>query len=293
MPIRLTALADPSAGPHRRRTAWLAADDDGVPVGSAFLRLSDREEQRRLAEVEITVHPAERRRGTGTLLLEAAADAARTDGREVLLAVAEEGGPGEDFLAARGLRRVLVLIEARLPLADTDEGALAARAERPHPGYRLVDWDGAVPDDLLERYLAARPAMDDMPLGGTGHGPVRWTAERLRAAADQVAAHGDLLHTVAVLSEDDGAMVAFTELVVPGDGTGDGQHYGTGVLPGHRGRGLTGWMKAASIGTARRRHPALEGLMTDTAEENTPMRRANEALGYRPTRRLCHYRLDL
>ena len=32
---------------------------------------------------------------------------------------------------------------------------------------------------------------------------------------------------------------------------------------------------------------------TDTAEENVPMRRVNEALGYRPTRRLCHYRLDL
>ncbi|MCU7823826.1 GNAT family N-acetyltransferase [Kitasatospora sp. DSM 101779] len=293
MPIRLTVLTDPSAGPYRRRTAWLAADGDGVPVGSAFLRLSDREEQSRLAEVEITVHPAERRRGTGSLLLEAAAAAARADGREILLAVAEEGDPGEAFLAARGLRRVLVLVEARLPLADTDEAELAARVERPYPGYRLVDWDGAVPDDLLERYLAARPAMDDMPVGATGHAPVRWTAERLRLAAEQVAERGDLLHTVAVLSEEDGAMVAFTELVVPGDGTGDGQHYGTGVLPAHRGRGLTGWMKAASIGNARRRHPALEGLMTDTAEENTPMRRANDAFGYRQTRRLCHYRLDL
>ncbi|MEV8095691.1 GNAT family N-acetyltransferase [Kitasatospora sp. NPDC085879] len=293
MPISLTALTDPAAGPARRRAAWLAADDDGVPVGSAFLTLSDREERRRVAELELTVHPAERRRGTGTLLLEAAIGAARAEGRGILLAVAGEGGPGEAFLAARGLRRVLVLVEARLPLAAADDGRLTALVERPHPGYRLVDWDGTAPDGLLERYLAARPAMDDMPLGDTGHGAVRWTPDRLRAAAEAVAARGDLLHTVAVVSEDDGAVVGFTELVVPGGGTGDGQHYGTGVLPAHRGRGLAGWMKAASVRTARRRHPALAGLLTDTAEENAPMRRVNEAFGYRPTRRLCHYRLDL
>ncbi|WP_431679546.1 GNAT family N-acetyltransferase [Kitasatospora sp. KL5] len=292
MPIHLTALTDPAAPTGGRRAAWLAADD-GVPVGTAFLWLSDRDERRHLAELELTVHPAERRRGAGTLLFDAAAAAARADGRRILLAVAEEGGPGEAFLAARGLHRALVLVEARLPLAEADRHRLTALVERPHPGYRLVSWEGTVPDGLLERYLAARPAMDDMPMGDTGHPAVRWDAERLRAAAEAVAARGELLHTVAVLAESDGAMVGFTELVLPGEGAGDGQHYGTGVLPGHRGRGLARWMKAESIRTALRRRPAPDGLMTDTAEENTAMQRVNEAFGYLPTRRICHYRLDL
>ncbi|GJF29101.1 N-acetyltransferase [Kitasatospora sp. NE20-6] len=296
MPIRLTALTDPAAAPGARREVWLA-EEDGVPVGSAHLRTSDRDDRWHLAELELTVHPAERRRGTGGLLLDAAAAAARAADRSVLLAGADEGGPGEAFLAARGLRRVLVLAAARLPLAEADEAALTVLAERPHPGYRLVSWDGTVPDDLLDRYVAARPAMDDMPVGDTGFGAVRWDADRLRSAAAAVAARGDLLTTTAVLADgpagEGGGMVAFTELVVPGDGTGDAQHYGTGVLPGHRGRGLAGWMKAEQIRAVRRRHPALAGLLTDTAEHNVPMRRVNEALGYRPTHRTCHYRLDL
>lgn len=304
MPIRLTPLTDPASSGSGRRAVWLA-DDDGVPVGSASLRLSDRAESRHLAELEVAVHPAERRRGVGTRLLSAAADAARGDGRGILLALADDGTPGAAFLTARGLRPALRLVLARLPLAEADDAALAAPAARPHPGYRLVSWDGAVPDELADRYVAARPAMDDMPTGDTGFRAVRWDVGRLRSAAEAVAARGLLLHTVAVLTDGgvpadgdagptpSGGMVAFTELAVPADGTGDALHYGTGVLPGHRGRGLVSWMKAEQIGVVRRRHPGLSGLLTDTAEDNAAMLHVNGALGYRPTRATCHYRLDL
>ncbi len=82
---------------------------------------------------------------------------------------------------------------------------------------------------------------------------------------------GDLLHTVAALDTADGSVVGFSELVVPGDGKGDGQHYGTAVLPEHRGHGLGRWMKAESIRRAHRHHPGLTGLLTDTATGNAPM----------------------
>jgi GNAT superfamily N-acetyltransferase len=91
----------------------------------------------------------------------------------------------------------------------------------------------------------------------------------------------------------DGAVVGFTELVVPGDGRGDGQHYGTGVLPEHRGHGLGRWMKAESIRQARVRHPGLGGLLTDTADINPYMRRINDALGYAPTHRMVIHQREL
>lgn len=59
-------------------------------------------------------------------------------------------------------------------------------------------------------------------------------------------------------------IAGLTELVVPGDGRGDGRHYGSGVLPEHRGHGLARWMKARSILWAREHHPALDGLLMDT-----------------------------
>jgi GNAT superfamily N-acetyltransferase len=288
--IRITLLKDPDHDPFGHRLVWLASDATGVPVGSASLRLFGGAGQKHLAELEVHVHPAERRKLVGSRLLEAATAGARDDGRRSVIAQTEPGLPGDLFLTARGFRPTLTLIYARLPLAHAD---LTAVADRPHPGYRLVAWDGVVPDALAETFTAVRRAMDDMPMGDTDYGTVTWDAGRVRAAAQAVAKRGDLLHTVVAIDESDGSIAGFTELVVPGSGTGDGQHYSTGVLPEHRGHGLGRWMKAESIRRTRERHPALDGLLTDTADDNPYMRGINDALGYAPTHTALVFQLDL
>ncbi|MBV1940179.1 GNAT family N-acetyltransferase [Streptomyces sp. BV286] len=293
MPHRITALTDPEPTASSRRLAWLASDDEGVPAGSAFLRLFTKEGQEHLAELEIAVHRAERRRGIGGRLLEAAVTAARGEGRRSLLAQAEGDSPGDHFLAAHGFRRVLALTYARLPLADADLGRIDAIVQQPRAGYRLVQWEGTVPPELARTFAASRRAMDDMPMDGADYGTVVWDVDRVLSAADAIAKRGELLHTVAVVDTADGSVVGFSELVVPGDERGDGQHYGTGVLPEHRGHGLGLWMKAESIRLARGRHPELGGLLTDTADSNTHMRGINDTLGYLPTHRAVEYQLDL
>ncbi|MFI1419344.1 GNAT family N-acetyltransferase [Streptomyces sp. NPDC020731] len=296
MPIRITALTDPDRTPSAHRLAWLAGGDDGDPLGSAFLRVFTREGQEHLAELQVNVHPAERRRGVGSRLLEAAVAAAREADRRSVVAQADAGTPGDHFLAAHGFRKVLALTYARLALDGPDSGkadGINAIVERPHPGYRLASWRGAVPEELAGTFTDSRRAMDDMPMDDTDYGVVAWDVERVLAAAKAVADRGELLTTVVAVSESDGSIVGFSELVVPGDGKGDGLHYGTGVLPEHRGRGLGHWMKAESIRLARADHPALAGLVTDTADSNTHMRRVNDALGYVPTHKALEYQLDL
>ncbi|MEU1471867.1 GNAT family N-acetyltransferase [Streptomyces sp. NPDC005761] len=293
MPIQLTALTDPDRGAAGHRLVWLASDEAGVPVGSAFLRVFTREGQDHLAELELHVHPAERRRGTGTQLFDAVVRAAREHGRRSVVAQTEAGTPGDEFLRAKGLRRVLTLTYARLPLKAVDTAALTAVTREPHPGYRLESWDGIVPGPLAHTFAASRRAMDDMPMDDTDYGTVLWDVDRVRAVARAVTDRGDHLHTVVAVDEADGSIAGFTELVVPGDGQGDGRHYGTGVLPEHRGHGLARWMKAAAIAGARERHPDLGGLLADTADSNTYMRRINDAFGYEPTHRSFEYQLDL
>ncbi|MFD0891728.1 GNAT family N-acetyltransferase, partial [Streptosporangium algeriense] len=173
-----------------------------------------------------------------------------------------------------------------------EAGVDTAAAPTP-PGYRLFSWDGTVPDDLADTFTASRRAMDDMPMDELDYGVVVWDVERVRAAARAVAERGDLLHTVVAVDDADGSIAGFTELVVPGDGRGDGQHYGTGVLPEHRGHGLARWMKAEIIRRTRERYPHLGGLLTDTADGNVHMRAVNDALGYLPTHREVRYQLDL
>jgi GNAT superfamily N-acetyltransferase len=291
--VRITALTDPDGDLSSYRLAWLACGIDGIPVGAAFLRLFTRAGQEHLAELDLRVHPAERRKHAGSLLLDAAVAAACQDGRRCVITQAEAGSPGDRFLSARGFRRVLTLTFTRLPLAGADIKALTEITGQSHPGYRLASWEGTVPDSLAEAFVASRHAMDDMPMGGTDFGTVTWDLDRVRAAAAAIAERGDLLHTVVAVDESDGSIAGFTELVVPGDGKGDGQHYGTGVLPAHRGHGLGRWMKAASIRQARERHPDLSGLLTDTADNNPYMRRINDALGYAPTHTTFEYQLDL
>ncbi|MGW7613844.1 GNAT family N-acetyltransferase [Streptomyces sp. NPDC054766] len=92
--------------------------------------------RRHLAELDVRVHPAERRRQAGSLLLGAAVAAARQDGRRPVISQAEAGTPGADFLTANGFRAVLALTYARLPPADADLPALTVSAESPHAGYR-------------------------------------------------------------------------------------------------------------------------------------------------------------
>lgn len=293
MPFHITPLADPEPAASSRPLAWLASGDDGVPLGSAFLRLFTKEGQEHLAELQVAVHGAERRQGVGSRLLEAAVGAAKAERRRSVIAQAVQGSPADLFLGARGFRQVLALTYARLPLADVDRAAIDALVELPHPGYRLTEWVGTVPDALARSFADSRRAMDDMPMEGTDFGRVVWDVERVVAAAEAVARRGELLHTVAAVDATDGSVVGFSELVVPGDGSGDGQHYGTAVLPEHRGKGLARWMKAAAVRHALERHPRLSGLCTDTAESNKPMLAVNDSLGYLPTHKSVEYQLDL
>lgn len=291
--VQITALTDPDRTPTSYRLAWLASDADSVPVGSAFLRLFTAPGQDHLGELEITVHPESRRTGVGTRLLEAAATVAKAERRRSLVVQVEADSAGDKFLAARDFRVVLTLTYARLPLAEVDLDALTELTSRSHSGYRLETWQGTVPDDLAETFAASRRAMDDMPMDDADYGPETWDVDRVRAAAERIERRGNHLHTVVAIDVNDNSIAGFSELVVPGDHRGDAQHYGTGVLPEHRGHGLARWMKAESIRQAKLGYPELSGLLTDTADSNTYMRSINDNLGYLPTHRTFMYQLDL
>jgi GNAT superfamily N-acetyltransferase len=286
--ISITPLTDPDYRPFSRRIAWLASDRDGNPVGSAYLRLNSKAAYAHLAELELAVHPAERRQGVGAELLAVAAAAGREHEVRTILADATAGSPGDHFLANRGFTVGLTLIFARLELATYAEPPV------PEPdGYRLESWSGVVPDELVETYAESRKAMDDAPLGDIDYGAEIWDVDRVRHIANVVERRGEHLLTTAAIDRSTGSIVGYTELVVPADAKGDAQHYGTAVLPEHRGHGLSLWMKAASIRSTRSAYPDLAGLLTDTADTNTPMQHTNTTLGYHETHRTHRHTLNL
>lgn len=52
-------------------------------------------------------------------------------------------------------------------------------------------------------------------------------------------------------------------------------------------------MKRGMLASAARRYPALARIATTVADENTPMLRVNEALGYRRERGTGYFQLKL
>lgn len=114
----------------------------------------------------------------------------------------------------------------------------------------------------------------------------------MRAERRLVVDRGGELTTVAAVTPA-GEVAAYTVLVLP-DPAGRGAHqYDTVVVPAHRGRGLGRAVKRAMLADARSRYPALREIETTVADENTPMRGVNAALGYRRERAQGVFRLKL
>ncbi|MFF8387087.1 GNAT family N-acetyltransferase [Streptomyces kanasensis] len=283
-------LTGPALG--SRRLAWLATGADGTPVGIAGLRVFTSPGQEHLAELELHVDPAHRRRGTGSLLLSAVVAACRTENRRSLIAAAAAGSPGEEFGERHGFRRALTLDHLVLRLDEPAVADLLRTADAEHPGYRLTGWTGTVPDDLADAFAEAKNAMNDMPVGDLDYGGVAWDADRVRTMATVVADRGDTLLTIAAV-HDDGTIAGYTEILLPQGSGPRAQQYDTAVVPAHRGHGLGRWVKAAMVCRLRAEHPDVVEIETDNAEDNAHMLAVNRALGFRPYRRTRELQLDV
>ncbi|MEU9716832.1 GNAT family N-acetyltransferase [Streptomyces sp. NPDC047976] len=284
-------LTKPALG--SQRLSWLATAEDGTVVGVAALRLFTQPGQNHLAELELHVHPAHRRHGTGSQLLSAVVAACRTEGRRSLVVAAGADGPGEAFAGRWGFEAVLTLDHLVMALdKDEDLARIGRMAATEHPGYRLTGWTGVVPDELAAPFAAAKNAMNDMPMGDVDYGRVDWDADQVREMGRVVARRGDTLLTLAAVHAD-GTMAGYTEIVLPGGAPQRAQQYDTAVAPAHRGHGLGLWLKAAMAERLRAEYPGVTEIETDNAEENVHMLAVNRSLGYRSYRRTREFQLDL
>src|SRR3954452_5686559 len=94
------------AGPRRR--LWAAPSGDGL-AAVASLRLPGSCGAGRPGEVDIHVHPDQRRRGLGARLLALAAQGLREDRRTSAIAQAVAGTPAVPFLERHGFECVLTM----------------------------------------------------------------------------------------------------------------------------------------------------------------------------------------
>jgi GNAT superfamily N-acetyltransferase len=255
--------------PHRL-AAWL----DGEFAGFADLLFP----WDHAALVEIVVHPRFRRQGVGTALLRAVLPEVEARGRtEVEGWQITTGGDGARWVANRGFRITNSIIIQRLRFADVDSALWDIAVP---PGYRLVQWTGHTPEDLLHSYATARNAIHDAPTGDQNVPSPHWTPEAVRSAEAEYRDHGAEQRVVAAVHEASGAVAGMTELELHSDRPHKAFQHETSVVPAHRGHGLGRCMKAHMIRWVRSDRPELQEISTGTGAANVHMAQLNHSIGF-------------
>jgi len=269
------------------REVWLVPGPaEGSVAGSVagFYRLEmPNRENLDQANLDLIVHPAQRRHGLGLALLRHAAARAGASGRSLLNGAARQGGAGEAFarsvLATPGLVDVQRVMDLRA-MGDEQLARLRGQAEQAAAGYSLVSWTGLVPEEHLEQAAALFAAMNDAP-HDPHTAPEVWDGERVRERVNHLRPHYGL-RTYAVVARHDasGELAALTEVAVDPADPAWAHQMMTGVTGKHRGHRLGLLVKIAMVEWLRAAEPAAERIETWNAESNRYMIKVNEALGY-------------
>lgn len=240
---------------------WIAADNSHV------------------VDTSVHVHPAHRRRGIGSALLNDVIRRAGEDGRRVLMLGAPQSSPGAAFLESAG---ALVELEDRhslLDLAVVDWEQVAKGAE-PAPGYRLVSWVTRPPEEILPSLAVAVASMDDAPKGGLDIVRETWHPEMLRATHALSQARGYGRFGVAALHEATDEVAGYTDLHVPPGRVDYAEQQDTVIIPAHRGHRLGMTVKCQMLLNLREWAPELRTVSTWNADSNSHMLAVNIELGF-------------
>jgi len=265
------------------REVWLAEGQaEGSVAGWYRLELPSLENLDQ-ANLDLVVHPAERRRGVGLALLTHATARAAEHGRSMINGAARYGSDGEAFARSTGAEPGLVDVQRVMDVRTAGADQLERLREAAGPkaaGYWLVSWTGLVPEEFIEQAAALYAALNDAP-HDPQTAPAVWDAQRVRERVNDLRpAYGVQTYAVAARHEATGELAALTEMAVDPADPGWAHQMLTGVTSKHRGHRLGLLVKIAMLELLRAAEPRLERIDTWNAESNGYMIAVNEALGY-------------
>lgn len=273
---------------------FTADDAAGRVVGWARLGLYEAF-HRDLAHAAITVHPAARRCGVGSALLDALAYAARTRRRTRLILDAPRTGASEAFavrhglfVSGRDLRSRLDLddseLKRRLATVSNGTGSGLPRQRRrharpgpdPRDGFAALGWSGPCPEEFLDGYISTLDCLH--PAATSAVTP--FTPAEIRHR-EQAAGRAGLREYTACLVDRGTGRIAALSSAHTADGV-RGEQNETVVAPDYRGLGLALGVKAQLIRELLAAEPGLVILDTYNAVDNHRMLAVNRRLGFRP-----------
>lgn len=265
--------------------AWLAKTPAGELAGVAWGAMLLIEENQHLMQCSIEVLPAYRRQGIGTRFLRELVDDADAHQRRLLIAGTTDRIPaGGAFLRKIGATPGVETRINQLKVSELNRPALTEwleRAKALEADFELGFWPGAYPEEELEAIARLTDVMNEAPHGELEIEDMHITPEMLRQAEKMLLTRGGQRWTYYIRDRQSGVIAGFTDIFYHEDRPAYARVGSTGVFPVFRGCGLGRWLKAAMTDYLLREHPQVEYVRTNNVNSDGPMRRINEALGFK------------
>ncbi len=182
-----------------------------------------------------------------------------------------------------------------LDLTAVPAGALTslrAEAREASRGYRVLCWEGTVPEEHLGQVAAVNGAMADAPHDAATQAQ-SWDADRVRAGQRRIVLQGQRYYSVAAQCARSGELAGLTQLGVDPEIPGWGFQELTAVTRPHRGHRLGLLLKVAMLDLLAEREPQLKWVVTGNADSNSHMVAINALLGFQPVDSWASWQLDV
>lgn len=266
-------------------TFLYAADDGAEPVGVMTCH-GPRRDNLHLFTVDVTVHPDQRRRGYGSIMLEEGLRLAAAANRNTVWVFTREADPAGDALAgkhgfaqsSRDARRVQ-------RLADVDTEAveeLWQRALSKSGDYRLERLTGAdSPDEVLTELIAVTASINDAPMGELTWEPELFDLQRLKDFQTAARGRGDRVYRVLARHTGSGEVGGHTVMFVNDFHPTRAAQADTAVHSEHRGHRLGALLKIDMMRWLAQIEPQAVEVETWNNVDNDHMISINEQIGYR------------
>jgi GNAT superfamily N-acetyltransferase len=274
---------------------WVAWSDDRTRVlGDSFLGLSFTETNRDQAGIAVYVRPEERGKGLARALLRPAGERAVAEGRTLLNAGGITDSPATTFCDHLGGERKITERKSRMVLADLDRSMLeewVVRAKERAEGYSLVAWDGPVPDEYLDKFVALTMVMNTAPRDDLEQEDWIHTPERHREGEQRAIKNGTTWWTLVARHDATDELVGYTELEFPPYSDEVAWQGATATDPVHRDKGLGRLLKATNALRLLDEKPSVRYVDTWNAFSNAPMLGINIAMGFQVVKSFSEYQI--